>query len=129
MTDQPDPTLSLTTYEVIKIDEANASAEVRFENPYYSGACVETRTRPVLDPETGEPTAQTETYQVDLDPNPHLTKVVVVPLGADGHVDHDALVERLQDQARGVRARMDAARARQQAQGLGGLVGMTTPSE
>jgi hypothetical protein len=126
MTDQPDPSASLTTYEVIAIVGVNAS--VRFDNPYYSGAFIVPRQRPVVDMETGQPTGETETVEVDEDPNPHLTKCVIVPLLPSGAVDHAAFIERLTDQARGVRARMDAVHAQQITGDLGDLVGLTTPS-
>jgi hypothetical protein len=123
---EPEPAAT-TTWEVVSIDAAANLATVRFENPYYSGAHIVERTRPVLDAE-GQPTGEDEAYQADEDPNPHAIKTVRVPLTPTGGVDQPAFVERLNDQACGVRKRMEAKRAEQLAQGLGDLVGMTTPS-
>jgi hypothetical protein len=116
---------STTTYEVISIE--GRLATVLFQNPYYTGAHIVTRQRPVLD-EDGQPTDEVETYEVDEDPNPHAVKQVVVPVTASGGVDQPAFIERLAAQACGVRCRMEAAKAAQAPPDLDHLVGFTTPS-
>lgn len=124
-----------TTYEIIAVQASARLATVRFQNPYYTGAHIVQRQRPVLGEdgqpvldEDGEPTGEVETYDSDEDPNPHMTKHVTIPLDAGGGVDEAAFVARLAEQACGVRARMDAARAAQLASGFDDLVGFTTPS-
>lgn len=114
-----------TTYEVLSID--GRLATVRFDNPFYTGAHIVIRDRPVLDAQ-GVPTSEVEPVEVDEDPNPHATKQIVVPLTPAGAVDQPAFVERLAEQACGVLCRMKAAKAAQQTPDLDHLVGFTTPS-
>lgn len=114
-----------TTYEVLSVE--GRLATVRFDNPYYTGAHIVTGERPVFD-EQGQPTGETEPYEIDEDPNPHAIKQVVVPLNNEGAVDQPAFVARLAEQACGVLCRMKAAKAAQQTPDLDHLFGFTTPS-
>ncbi len=101
-------------YVVVAIDEAAGTAEVRFLNPDHAGGPPSIETRPIPNPaagEEGEPDWIEEDHEVDRDPNGHVVKSVRVPLGIDGHIDQAAWQSRLVDQARGVKARMDQAKA------------------
>lgn len=99
--------------EVLSVDEPGGAASVRFLNPAHLGGPLAVKTRQVPNPayaEGGdEPEMIEETYEEDDDPNPHVVKSIRVPLNEDGQVDQGAWLERLYEQARGVKARMIAA--------------------
>lgn len=114
-----------TTYEVLSVQ--GRVATIKFDNPFYTGAYIVIRDRPVLD-EHGQPTGAVEQVEVDEDPNPHAVKQVVVPLTPEGGVDQAAFVARLSEQAIGVLCRMKATKAAQETPDLDHLVGFTTPS-
>lgn len=129
MTDTTMPTEPETpclAIEVIAVDASTATAEVRFLNPDHAGGPLTEREREVPNPATGEdqPDFVVEKYWVDEDPNPHVIKQVRVPLLASGHIDQEAWTQRLVEQARGVKARMDATKTPQAAEGaFDGFVG------
>lgn len=94
--------MSEVTYEILKAHTDNTSIDVLFFNPYYVGQNAE-------------------------DPNPHATKTVRVPMTDQGEVDHDALKVVLEQQAMGVRHRMEIAyRQSQGSVSLGEMLGIPT---
>lgn len=129
MTETPmtiEPETLCLAIEVMSVDADTATAEVRFLNPDHAGGALTERERQVPNAVTGEdePDFIVETYLVDEDPNPHVTKQVRVPLQASGHIDQDAWTQRLIEQARGVKARMESATTPQAAEGtFDGFVG------
>lgn len=107
-------------FVVLAVDEAAGTAQVRFLNPDHAGGPMTIRTRPRPNPAFGEPDEPEtieEEYEVDEDPNAHIEKTVRVPIGDDGQVDTPAWRARLAEQARGVKVRMEAAKAAQPAPG------------
>lgn len=112
LTEEPEePVLA---FVVLAVDEAAGTAQVRFLNPDHAGGPMTIRTRPRPNPAFGEPDEPEvieEEYEVDEDPNAHVVKTVRVPIGPDGQVDTAAWLARLADQARGVKVRMDEAKA------------------
>jgi len=126
MIDETQPEVSCLAIEVVAVDADTATADVRFLNPDHAGGPLTERERQVPNPVTGEdePEFVIETYLVDEDPNPHVTKQVRVPLLTTGHIDQEAWTQRLAEQARGVKARMETAKTPQAAEGaFDGLVG------
>lgn len=126
MIDQAEPETPCLAIEVIAVDAGTATAEVRFLNPDHAGGPLTERERQVPNPVTGEdePDFVVEKYLVDEDLNPHVIKQVRVPLLASGHIDQEAWTQRLVEQARGVKARMEAAKTPQPADGaFDGFVG------
>lgn len=124
-----EPEAPCLAIEVLSVDPATATAEVRFLNPDHAGGPLTERERQVPNPDAGEeePDFLVESYLVDEDPNPHVVKQVRVPLLATGHIDQDAWSQRLVEQARGAKARMDDAKAPRPAAGvLDGLIGPVT---
>ena len=115
------------TCEVLSVDNADGSAQVRFLNPEHAGGPLTVKTRLVPNPdyvEGGEePMDIEEAYEVDEDPNPHVIKTVRVPLTETGQVDQEAWMQRLIEQARGVHARMTAPLPSADPVSLEGLVG------
>jgi len=122
-----EPTTPCLTCEVQSVDAAEGTAQVRFLNPAHAGGPLTVKTRLVPNPtyvEGGEePEALEETYEVDEDPNPHVTKTVRVPLTEAGQVDQEAWTQRLIEQARGVHARMTTPLPPADPVSLGELVG------
>lgn len=113
--------------EVRSVDEETGAASVRFQNPAHLGGPLTVKTRQIPNPDYveggDEPELIEETYEEDDDPNPHVIKSVRVPLTEDGQIDQRAWLERLSEQARGVKARMTAAMPTTPAPGaLDGLV-------
>lgn len=123
----PEPTTPCLTCEVLSVDAVAGAAQVRFLNPAHAGGPLTVKTRTVPNPayvEGGdEPAALEESYEVDEDPNPHVIKTVRVPLTEAGLVDQDAWTQRLIEQSRGVRVRMDRPLPTPDPAALVGLVG------
>lgn len=128
MTESATPETPCLATEVLSVDEESGAASVRFLNPAHLGGPLTVKTREVPNPDYveggDEPELIEETYEEDDDPNPHVIKSVRVPLTEDGQVDQDAWLQRLCEQARGVKARLTAAVPADPAPGaLDGLVG------
>lgn len=113
--------------EVLSVDQAAGTAEVRFLNPAHAGGQLTPVDREVPNPAYGveddaEPT-MTVTELVDLDPNPHVIKQVNVPLNEAGAVDQALWRERLIDQAFGAKARMGVSAVPAEPVSLSDLIG------
>lgn len=90
-------------HKIIKAND-NLTVEVEFKNPYYSGKHLVEE-----DYDTEENGKKiTKKRWVDNDPNPHATKTINVPLTAEGALDKDGLATIIEQQAMGVKNRMDA---------------------
>lgn len=95
-------------FKVLSDDGYNA--QVEFKNPNYTGKFKDKESYEIDDPEN-EGKKKTITRDIDNDPFPNVTKSIVIPKNDDGTVDVAAFKQRLMDQARGVRTRMDAGLA------------------
>lgn len=93
-------------YNIISTDSSNLTIQVQFLNPRYSGTHITTEEYTEAAVEGEEPI--TKTREIDNDPNPHMTKTINVPI-QDGVVDQEALDLILEQQAMGVKHRMDSA--------------------
>lgn len=89
----------MVPYEIKEVNGIMMSVE--FKNPYWVGV--------FEDEEYIDEEGETQTRQVDKDPNPHLTKSINIPMNPDGTADREVLRQILLDQARGVHNRMSSA--------------------
>lgn len=127
MTDLIQPSTPCLTTEVLSVDEAAGTAEVRFLNPAHAGGALTAVEREVPNPAFGidedAPETLTVTDLVDQDPNPHVIKQVKVPLTEDGQIDQALWRERLIDQAFGAKARMGVSAVPAEPVSLSDLIG------
>lgn len=108
-----EPLNACLSLEVLSVNDAEATAEVRFLNPDHAGGPLTPHEQEYPNPaygvEEGAPEMLIETIYVDEDPNPHVVKQVRVPFTDEGAIDEEAWRQRLCEQALGVRARMTTA--------------------
>jgi hypothetical protein len=98
-------------HKILSADSASLTVQVQFLNPYYTGEFITTEEYEETVEDGEEPVKKTR--EVDNDPNPHAVKNVNVPV-KNGKVDKEAFNLILEQQALGVKSRMEAAYQMQQ---------------